>query len=139
MSFIDDSGKALFKTVSGIIKNKKVTAANVVYLTGVVMEVVEKEQSLEGNDKKVVVVNILKEIVRLSPSIKEEEKDLLYMSIDNLVPGAIDLIVAGASGQLNINIQPLLSKCGCFGAPKQPPEQTGAKDLMNSNVRKAKK
>ena len=138
MSFVSKDEKALYTTVYKMIKNKKVTSTNIIYLAGVIMEVVEKDWS---GDKKEITINILKEIVRVSPSIPEDQKEMLYSSIDFLAPGAIDLIVAGASGQLNINMPPLPAACGCFGglgSSKQPPEQTTAKDLLHANMKKAK-
>ena len=93
----------------------------------------------QAPDKKEITINILKEIVRVTTTIPEDDKAMIYSSIDLIAPGAIDLIVAGASGKLNINIPPLPAMCGCFGAPKQPPAQTGAKDLMRANIRKSKK
>ena len=135
MSFIDDKTKYIYRTVSRVIKDKKITAVNVMYITGIVMEVVEKEQSYTGKEKKKLVVNIIKEAVRMS-DMAEDEKDLMYLSIDNLVPPAIDLIVTGASGKLNINIEKLSEMCGCFGAAKQPPEQTAARELVNKKLKK---
>lgn len=137
-SFIDDDYTELFSLVERAIKNKKITADNVVYLAGVVMEIVEKQNMMTGYDKKQFVVNSLKEVVRISKSIADEQKPALYMAIQTIVPGAIDLIVAGASGNLFINIP--MADGGCFGCvkPKETPAPTVAKELFNKKTKSKK-
>lgn len=133
-SFIDEDYADLFAVVAKMVKNKKVTADNVVYLAGVIMEEVEKQNSMNGYDKKQFVVNALKEIVRLSKYIPDDQKPMTYLAIQTLVPGAIDLIVAGASGDLAINI-PQISP-GCFDCfKKEDPPKTAAKQLFNKKVK----
>ena len=114
MSFVDPEYGFVYDEVNEIVKKKKITAKNVIYLAGVAMQIVETQSALTGSQKKKLVINVLKEAVRLTNTIEDDDKDLLYVSIDSLVPGAIDLIVAGASGELKINM-PDLSGCGCFG------------------------
>ncbi len=132
-SFIDEDYVDLFAIVSKMVKNKKVTADNVVYLAGVIMEEVEKQNSMNGYDKKQFVVNALKEIVRLSKYIPDDQKPVTYLAIQMLVPGAIDLIVAGASGDLAINIPTSNSCFSCF--KKEDPPKTAAKQLFNKKVK----
>lgn len=133
-SFIDDKYSQLFKIISRSIKNKKITATNVMYLAGIVMEEVEKQTVMTDSEKRQFVVNALKEAVRLSPHISDDEKPILYTAIQSLVPGAVDLIVAGASGELAINI-PDLAGCSCFAPKKETPK--AAKRLFNKKIRSA--
>lgn len=132
MSFIEPEFMQIYKKVAVIIKDKKITATNVMYLVGVVMEIVEKEQSLTSRQKKQMVVDSLKETVRLSTKIPEDSKDSIYGAIDMIAPGAIDLIIAGANGELNINLP---AGCGCFGGKK---ESTTARDIMHKKIRSKK-
>lgn len=131
-SFISDEYNQIFKVILRSIRNKKITSTNVIYLAGVVMEEVEKQTAMSPKDKKKFVVNALKEAVRLSSQIPDDEKPMLYTAIQSLVPGAIDLIVAGTNGELAINI-PVPEGCSCF-APAQP-QPKAAKRLFNKKIR----
>lgn len=133
-SFVQPEYISIYNKVAEIVKNRKVTNANVMFLVGVAMEVVEKNKELSGEEKKELVINIIKEVVRKSKSIPD--KETVYASIDMMAPGAIDLIVAGANGLLNINLD--TSGCsGCFKSQKSKP-QTAARDLATTRIKKLK-
>lgn len=138
-SFIDDDYSEIFRTVSKAIKGRKITAANIIYLAGLIMEEVESQNDfpMNGYDKKQFVVNALKEVVRLSKDIPADDKPALYVAIQNLVPGAIDLIVAGANGDLAINLQEITS-C-CFGKKQQEPKTRVSKQMFDDKVKHSKK
>ena len=132
-SFVQPEYMEIYNKVFTVVKGRKITPSNVMFLVGITMEVVEKNKELSGDQKKELVINIMKEIVRKSKDIPD--KEIVYASIDMMAPGAIDLIVAGANGLLNIN----LDNSGCLSCFKSKPKpQTAARDLATSRIKKRK-
>jgi hypothetical protein len=136
-SFIPSEYNDLYTTVAKMIKGKQVTAENVIYLTGIIMEVVEEQVSMTESEEIEFVTDALKEFVRVSAVIPEEDKEMVYHAIQFLVPGAIELILAATKGKLNINVPSLSSCASCFGT-KSAPTLTTAKDLVDTNIRSVK-
>lgn len=142
-SFIQPEYTVFYDQVAAIVGNKKVTAENVVYLAGSAMQIVDKQKEMTGLQKKNLVINIIKEVVRNQKSIKKDEKQMIYIMIDQLVPGAIDLIVAGANGELGINENEVKGCLPCLNIKKKTkvennPENANnkARTLFNDNSKK---
>ena len=131
-TFIQPEYKIFYDQIAAIIGNKKVTASNIIYLAGSAMQIVENAKEMTGPEKKELVLNILKEVVRKQRSIVEDEKQILYMMIDQLVPGAVDLVVAGANGELGINEAEIRSCLPCLKIKKTPPPEHDPENVNNT-------
>lgn len=130
MSFIQPEFKNIFDKVQQLTRKKKITSENVFYFVGIVMEIMEKENTLTGRQKKQLTIDSLKEIVRVTNTIPEERKEAVYNAIDMTAPAAIDFIISSSKREMNLN---LIS--GCFKTPK---ETMNALDLMNKKIKKRK-
>ena len=68
-----------------------------------IMENIEREK-LEGKKKKEISIKILRKII----DDMEEEKKTYYLTLidNNVISNAIDIIIAAASGEMEVNMTP---------------------------------
>lgn len=88
--------------------------------TVLAMKLVDEIPNATGPEKKDLVLTLANRIVEDIPGLDEDEVWLLQNSIDLIVPGAIDQIIAGSKGQLGLNASPV-QFTSCFGRRRAQP------------------
>lgn len=107
------------------IRNKDFDIGLVIEWGKIIMLVVEKYPELTGEDKKQIVIAVIKKIV-IEIGLDEDNNDIAQTVIDTALPIVIDLVVAASRGDLDLNkIKGRFSKfwasvkkiccCGCRG------------------------
>ena len=88
----------LYQYVKTIHQNK-ITSINIVMIASELIQVVEKYNNLNGAQKKMLVINVIKKIAN-EESSTDEEKVALNIIIDNTLPHLIDGFVNAINGMM---------------------------------------
>ena len=94
--------KSVYTDVKKIMGDKQLDAVSALSFTVKLMELVEKYKTLEGKDKKNLVLQVLKLLVDDS-NLSDDEQDKLDIILGITVPYFIDMIVAASQGSLALN------------------------------------
>ena len=84
--------------LKNVTRDDGLNASNIMMLVSTLMETVGKYKNLSGPDKKRIVILVLKHAID-SSSEDENTKELLNLTIENIVPPAIDIMVDIANGK----------------------------------------
>jgi hypothetical protein len=79
-----------------------ITSTNIITITSLLIQIVEKYKSLTGNQKKMIVANTLKKLVNDS-KINDDEKKILNLIIENTLPAVIDGFIDAINGNVKFN------------------------------------
>lgn len=91
----------LYKHITSIHK-ENITPSNIVILATELIQLVEKYQNLTGNQKKMLVINIIKKYVN-EQNGSEDDKKALNLIIDLTLPNIIDNLIKAINGEINFN------------------------------------
>lgn len=96
--------------------NGEMVVKNVTIIVVQLMSLVEEYPALTGSEKKVIVMNVMQQLVdesnNLFPDITEEQKSALNLGL-NLLSGLIDTIIYSAKGKIYLN-EVVENVKGCF-------------------------
>jgi len=79
-----------------------ITSTNIIIITSLLIQIVEKYKTLTGNQKKMIVVNTIKKLVNDS-KINDDEKKILNLIIENTLPTAIDGFIDAINGNVKFD------------------------------------
>ena len=114
------SFEIVYDRIKASIKNKHVTTSSIFVIVLSTMQIMEDFEGFTGEQKKNIVLTVVKRLVREIPDVSEGERLAMDFLIEKTVSRAIDYVVAGANGELEIlnQIEAIVDKCcpnGCFG------------------------
>jgi hypothetical protein len=106
----------IYKSLRTGFENYELDQNNIVDFVIRAMTLVEQEKTLNGREKKAVVIEILTRLVDSYDKLNTESKISLKLVIRTVVPGLIDGLVQASKGflSLNKNMKEKMSKCCCF-------------------------
>lgn len=99
----------LYSSLSRIIGDKKVTTTNVVLITTNLMQIVEKYPDLHGEQKKTLVVHVLKRFVK--DHLDGDGKSAILLFIHMFLPSVIDTIVSVDKKEIAVKMKKGLKAC----------------------------
>lgn len=94
----------VYDIVRDSITNKSFNAQNFIVLVTIVMQVVERAQTLSGAEKKYVAVSVIKRLVMEIP-FPEGDKEAIAVIVETTLSKTIDYIIAAARGELHVDLQ----------------------------------
>ena len=103
----------LYNNLITLLGDEKISSVNIVLITASLMQVVEKFPGLPGNEKKDLIIQVLKRYTIDKIDDEEEEKSVLLF-IDLFLPSVIDTIISVDKKKLVINVISVLKKCFPF-------------------------
>ena len=106
-----DLRRATLHAFRKIVKGGKITHANVMGHTIVLMETVEKIKGMRGEEKKLLVHDTIREYIR---ERGVEEGSIEDSVVEELIPATINLIVDVAKGQFNLKPIKRVGKWCCI-------------------------
>ncbi len=99
----DDKFIEIFKKVTDAATNyKDVEIADLIDIVKLSMEIVQKYPELKGDEKKIIVIRIMKKIVSETEIISEDKKELANSFIDKALPKTINLIVEAYKHKIDL-------------------------------------
>jgi hypothetical protein len=104
-----DNVDRLYESLSKIIGDKKVTTENIVLIATNLMQIVEKYPDLYGQQKKALVIYVLKKFV--VDHLDGDAESFLLIFIDTLLPSVINTIIAVDKKEVVIKIKKGLKAC----------------------------
>lgn len=98
-----------------LIQLRSIALSNISKVTQVCMEVVENCKDLTGQQKKVMVQNVLKSLIDTYVKEDNQKNDLLKSTVD-IVPDLIETFIDISNGEIEINKTIKVSKklCKCI-------------------------
>jgi len=105
----------LYNTIQSLLasSNKKLEVSNITEITIELMQLVESYDELSGADRKELVMDVFRQLIR--DNVSQPELQNIMTEIANfMMPSVIDAIIAFDKGDLKINIPRAISKCGGF-------------------------
>ena len=116
VTIVTNTIEQIYKSLRTGFENYELDQNNIVDFVIRTMTLVEQEKSLNGREKKAVVIEILTRLVDSYDKLNTESKISLKLVIRTVVPGLIDGLVQASKGflSLNKNLKEKVSKCCCF-------------------------
>lgn len=102
----------LYQYIKSVHQNK-ITPLNIVMITSELIQVVEKYNSLTGQQKKMLIINVIKKIINEN-NYTSDEKLVLNSIIDNTLPNMIDGFISAINGMMKFSKNIKKSKCSKF-------------------------
>jgi hypothetical protein len=96
-----DSVEYLYNHLKSI-HSEKITPTNIILIATEIIQLVEKYKQLTGNQKKTIVISVVKKLVN-SQFDTEEDKRAMNLIIDLTLPSVIDNLVNAINGNLKFN------------------------------------
>jgi hypothetical protein len=75
-----------------IVDEKKITSENIIFVVTNLMTVMHKYKNISGEQKKQSILFFILIIINKSDLIPDDKKNLIFI-VENIVPGAIDVLV----------------------------------------------
>lgn len=100
----------LHSIVEKLTQEDGITTTNILFISADLMEHLATYKDLSGRQKKQLIINILEKFIRDS-DMENVYKDILCEVVENLVPGAIDIIIDVSKGRYFKKITKKLSCC----------------------------
>jgi|GEM_PF-5982022 len=113
--------EAIYNKIRESIKDKSITVYDLIPIATNVMQIVQKYPNLSGNEKKKLVVNVIKQLVDDSDIIPQEQEAIALTIIQYTLPHVIDAVVAAY--KKNIDLKKIKEDCiggkyKCTGSKK---------------------
>jgi len=99
---IDDQVIELREKTYELIQLRSIALNNISKVTQVCMEVVENCKDLSGDQKKVMVQNVLKSLIDTHVPNDEQKNQLLKSTVD-IVPDLIETFIDISKGEMDLN------------------------------------
>lgn len=94
----------LYQQISTMIGDKKVTSASIVSILLSAMQIVEKYKEISGEEKKSLVLKVLKMVIDDTVDDQIEATNLKLL-VDITLPAVIDMLVSVDKKELQIKMQ----------------------------------
>ena len=107
---LDDVNKEEFRLFLVSCLHGRVSSKNIIDCIISLLKIVDTAQ-IKGEDKKVLVINVLKNIVENCVTNDEQEKQLLLMFIERVLPSLIDVIISLDKSEIVIRAEDNVKKC----------------------------
>jgi hypothetical protein len=105
--------KILIKVINDV-GSIQLNSNNIVQSLHSIMESVENvDKSLKGSDKKDLALKTINWLVDHQSNLLDEEKKILKVIIEQVVPETINVIIKVSNGLSNL-VNKTVSKCWCF-------------------------
>lgn len=91
----------VYKYVKSIYGDN-ITSTNIITITSLLIQIVEKYKTLTGNQKKILVINTIKKLVN-DAKINDDDKQILNLIIENTLPTVIDGFIDAINGDLKFD------------------------------------
>lgn len=116
VTVVTNTIEQIYKSLRSGFENYELDQNNIVDFVIRAMTLVEQEKSLNGREKKAVVIEILTRLVDSYDKLNNESKISLKLVLRAVVPGLIDGLVQASKGFLSLNktLKEKASKCCCF-------------------------
>jgi hypothetical protein len=95
----EDIISKIFTTIETLTELDNLSTVNIIYITTKLMELLQVYKSLNGRQKKRLIILALSEVAEDSDLSDGVEKKILIEIIKNLVPDTIDLIIDVSKGK----------------------------------------
>lgn len=102
MPNINEVVDGIYENVLGMVEAKDVKAANIISIAALTMKLVEQVPGLTGQQKKDIVIEVIKKLIDETP-LSDEEVAAVNLVVDVTLPIVIDTIVSASRGELNLN------------------------------------
>ena len=103
--------KEMVRYIKKIADDKKIESSDVLHLTVKLMEFVKKYPGLTGKEKKELVKNALAGYLEQA-EIEGKDRLIVQVISENVIPKAIDLIVAASKGKFKFkHVKKMFSCC----------------------------
>lgn len=99
----------LYETLSSMIGDNKLSTANAVIIATNLMQIVEKYTNITGQQKKALVIHVLK--LFIADHLDGDDANTLLLFIDMFLPSVIDTIISIDKKELAINIRKSFKTC----------------------------
>jgi hypothetical protein len=99
----------LYKSLELTVQNKKLTTTNVLFITTNLMKTVEKYNGIHGEEKKDLIINVVRKFV--VDRLEVEDGDVMLLFVDEFLPQIIDTLILVDTKQIKIKIR---KKCKSF-------------------------
>ena len=100
----------VYQDLKQIVGDKKLNTTNIVSITINLMQIVEKYPKLDGQNKKNIVIYVLKEFTKDYITDTDTQCSLLLF-IETFLPSIIDSLVSVDKKEITINITKGLKSC----------------------------
>lgn len=99
----------LYNNVSVLIEGKKIDTTNVVLIATNLIQIVEKYPELKGEQKKALLIDVLKRFVK--DNLEDEEETVVLTFIDLFLPSVIDTIIAVDKKEIVLKMKKGFKSC----------------------------
>jgi len=104
-----DTIDKLYESLARLVGDQKITAQNAVLIATNLMQIVENYPDLTGEQKKTIVLHVLKKFVR--DTMNDNDEDAVIMFIDLFLPSVIDTIISVDKKKIMVNIKKGFASC----------------------------
>lgn len=110
---ITSNADKIYSLINIFLKGEKLTEANILHIVLQIMKIVDKYPELKGEEKKQIIIDVLKKYV--NENAEEERKATLLTLIDLTLPVAIDTFIALDKSEMVIKFKKKVRTCfGCL-------------------------
>ncbi len=104
----------LYNSLSIIVTDKKIDNTNVILITTNLMQIVEEYPGLKGEQKKTLIIDVLKRFV--IDNLNDTEETFVLTFIDSVLPYVIDTIISVDKKEIAVKMKKSFKVCfpSCF-------------------------
>lgn len=99
----------LYNSLSRIVEGEKINTTNVVSIVTNLIQIVEKYPDIKGEQKKLLLIHVLKNFVK--NNLDDEEKIAVLTFIDLFLPSVIDTIISVDKKEIVIKMKKSFKVC----------------------------
>lgn len=92
----------LLMQVKESIKSKKINQSTIISIIVIAMQLINKNNSITGYEKKQLVLQVIKEVINTQDSLDQTDKMSLNILVDTVGSNMIDNLIAASKGKLNL-------------------------------------
>lgn len=100
---VNDLTLQLDNYITQMFKNETITTSNILIIISDIMQIVEHYSSLEGANKKRIVLNLITNQINISTNLSSDTKAALLLMVQTVAPAFIDTIIRASNGLLDLN------------------------------------
>jgi len=99
-----------YDQVKSLIEGKNFNLNNWISLVVVVMQCVDKINTIHGEEKKNLAIKVIGKLVEEINFDNENDKNNVLLIVNSSLPSVIDTVVSASNGQLLINVKSIFKK-----------------------------
>jgi len=92
----------VYQAVDEVLEDNKITISDIIFVAKRAMEIVETFKDITGEQKKSLVLSVLRKYVHKTVNSTKKRDDMLNV-INTVLPGTIDVIILASKGGVDIN------------------------------------